>query len=94
MRLSALFALLTALCACITLPEIDDSVTPEAEAADFPDLRPVDDILASVEAEESDALAEREALDARMQALEARAAGLRGDVLAESDRARLTGTRP
>lgn len=94
MRFSAFFALLTALCACTTLPEIDDNVTPEAEAADYPALQPVETIFARVQADESDEAAEHAALDARMQALEARAEMLRGDVLDADTRARLESTNP
>jgi hypothetical protein len=94
MRLPALFVLLSALCACTTLPEIDDSVTPEAEAADYPTLQPVETIFARVEAAERDEAAERAALDARVRALEDRAEALRGDVLDADTRARLAATTP
>lgn len=89
MHLPALFAVLIGLAGCVALPDIADSVTAEAEAADYPVLRPRDEIIATVEATQSEEAAERAVLDARVRRLEARAAALQGSVIAEDEKDRL-----
>lgn len=89
MYLPALLAVSIGLTGCVALPEIEDGVTAEAEAAEYPTLRPRDEIIATVEANQSDEAAERAALDARVRRLEARAAALQGEVIAADEKDRL-----
>lgn len=96
MQTLALFLVisLAALSGCVTLPDLEDGVTAQAEAADFPLLRPQDDILAGADAAESDEASERAELAARVAALQSRAANLQTDVLGEAEKDRLTQGRP
>ena len=70
-----------ALAACTQFPELDRTIGPEAEAADYPALIPLEPVLARVEgAPERNAETEAE-VQARAEALRARAEALRGGVV-------------
>lgn len=75
--------------ACTQFPELDETVTPELEAADFPALVPLDPILANARSAQSQTLRTEAALEARVANLRARAARLRGSVLSGPERQRL-----
>lgn len=75
--------------ACTQFPELDETVTPELEAADFPALVPLDPILANARSARGQTLRTEAALEARVVNLRARAARLRGSVLSGPERQRL-----
>lgn len=86
----SLYALtLCLISACTQFPELDETVTPELEAADFPALVPLDPILANARSAQSQTLRTEAALEARVANLRARAARLRGSVLSGPERQRL-----
>lgn len=85
--LPALMAL--ALTACTQFPELDSTITPALEAADYPALVPVDPLLAQATAGRADPQQTEAALLARVARLRARAARLRGSVLSGRERQRL-----
>lgn len=81
--------LLLVLAACTQFPQLDETVDPATEAADFPELVPLEPILAEV-AVQPDRAAETEAtLAARAAALRARAARLRSGVVDADTQARM-----
>lgn len=80
--------------ACTQFPELDASLSPKAKASDFPDLVPLEPLLAARTAPSAPRGPEIAAdVSSRVSALQSRAARLRGSVLSQSDRARL-GQRP
>lgn len=90
----AILATIAGLCACSSFPDLDDQVSPDVQNASFPALLPVEDLRARVatgpiEPREQPIIAQAEQIDNRANALRARAAGLRGDVIDEADRERL-----
>jgi len=94
MVLAPLLRLLPALAlmGCAQFPELEGRVRPGAAAAPYPELVPLDPILAAVPppAEQADrSAAAGEALSGRLARLEARAARLRGAVLSPEERRRL-----
>ena len=80
---------LAALAGCAQFPEADATITPEAEAADFPELVPLEPLLAEIDTQQLDAPATEAALLARVAGLKARAARLSGAGLDPEDRKRL-----
>lgn len=96
MQTLALFLVisLAALGGCVTLPDLEDGVTAQAKEADYPLLRPQDELLADADAAESDQVSERADLAARVAALQNRAANLRSDVLEQAEKDRLTPGQP
>ena len=81
--------LAAALSSCTQFPELDVSVPPSAEAARYPDLQPLDPLLAR-EGQLAQDNAQTEAdLEARVAALQARAARLRRQVIDPATRARM-----
>ena len=64
------------LAACATVPELDARVTPAARTAPYPQLQPLDPLLAEGAAAQTDT-ATADALLARAAALQARANRLR-----------------
>ena len=73
---AACLALCLTLCACIDIPEVDGTVLPEFEDAPYPDLVPLDPLLAraiplGVDTEETTLT-----LEARVAMLRARARAL------------------
>ncbi|MDW4496511.1 hypothetical protein R5H30_00845 [Sulfitobacter sp. D35] len=89
-RAAPLFALglLAALAAC-DAPDIDPVITPASAAADYPDLVPIEPLIAEIEAEQIDAPATQGALESRVAGLQSRADALRGAGIDEAERARL-----
>ena len=73
------------LVACTQFPELDATVPPSAEAADYPDLIPLD--LAAPPPVPPDA--EAPGLEARVDRLRARADRLRRDVVEEEERGQM-----
>lgn len=83
-----------ALSACSTFPDLDAELSTSARAADYPALLPAETLRAQVatgpiEPREQPIVAQAERIDNRADALRARAASLRGDVIEEDDRDRL-----
>jgi hypothetical protein len=70
---------------CTQFPELDRTLTPTLAAQDYPDLVP----LASAQSTTVEPAQTNAALDARISALKARAARLRGNVLSGAERQRL-----
>lgn len=80
--------------ACTTFPELDAQISPDVQSADYPTLLPAEDLRAQVstgplEPREQPLIAQAERIDTRADALRARAASLRGEVIEEEDRDRL-----
>lgn len=75
--------------ACAQFPQVDASVSPEAEAADYPALLPLEDIATAQSADKARAEAAQQTVEARAARLRARAARLRGPVVDRSTRARM-----
>ena len=80
------YALLFLLAGCSTFPQLDDRISPAAEAAPYPDLVALAPILAA-----ADGAAGRSppVLAGRLAALRARATALRGPVVDPATRARM-----
>ncbi len=89
MRLALSALALCALTACTQFPELDQTVSPDLENADFPALIPLDPILAGTRTATRDNTQTQAALEARVANLRARAARIRGSVLTGRERQRL-----
>jgi hypothetical protein len=83
------FVALGTLGACTQFPELDRTVTPDLEAAEYPALVPVEPLLAKATTGRVDPIQTEAALQGRLSRLRARAAGLRGSVLSGRERQRL-----
>lgn len=86
--------LLTCLCAACTtnLPDIDDTISQEAQNAPYPELSRLPVLLAQSEAGSS-VVDETAALEARIARLKARAAALKGrDIYAGAEALRRSGS--
>ena len=70
----ALFLGVSLLAGCTQFPALDRTITPELEAAPYPDLVPIDPLLAKATAGRIDPLRTEAALTGRAANLEARAA--------------------
>lgn len=81
--------LIAALAACAQFPELDRTITPELQAADFPALVPIGPLIAGAQTDGVDAGQANAQIDARVAALRARAARMRGSVLTGRERQRL-----
>jgi len=81
---------LTALAGCTQFPALDRTITPALEAADYPTLEPLEPLLARTTARRADSGLVQAQLNARVVALQARAARLRGSVLSGRERQRLS----
>ena len=88
LRRPAGFMLIAALAGCAQFPELDAATSATARDAPYPDLIPVEDIMAQVP---QDRITPDTAsgLSARVAALRARAARLRGSVIDSPTRARM-----
>lgn len=78
-----------ALTACTQFPALDRTITPELANAEFPELVPLDPLLARATAGRIDPVQTQAVLIARVSRLRARAARLRGSVLTGRERQRL-----
>ncbi|MEL6434495.1 MAG: hypothetical protein AAFQ28_11910 [Pseudomonadota bacterium] len=93
-RAFTMICMAAALGACSTFPQIDNQISPEVQSAGYPTLLPVQDLRAQVatgpiEPRDAPIVVQAEQIDTRANALRARAASLRGDVIDEDDRERL-----
>ncbi|KIC46149.1 hypothetical protein RA29_20190 [Tateyamaria sp. ANG-S1] len=68
--------LLFALAACTQFPELDDAVSPDVAGSDFPALLPLEPLLAGTAPIVGDPIQTSESLEARIEALRARARAL------------------
>ncbi len=82
---------LMALSACDPAPVLDGRITAAAAAAHYPVLEPLPPLLARAAAPDRTAPGTGPALDSTSAGLRARAAALRGPVIAPAVRARLQG---
>lgn len=89
MRLTLSALALCALTACTQFPQLDETVTPDLENADFPALVPLEPILANTRTAQRDNTQTQAVLEARVASLRARAARIRGSVLTGRERQRL-----
>lgn len=80
---------LLVLSACTQFPELDRTITPALENADYPALVPLEPLLAAAKAGRIDPVQTEATLNARIARLRARAARLRGAVLTGRERQRL-----
>lgn len=78
-----------ALTGCTQFPELDAVVSASAKSAAYPRLQPLDGVLAQANASTTDATAVRGSLAARVAALRARAARMRGPIIEPAIRARM-----
>jgi hypothetical protein len=86
---TALVALLVLTGACTQFPALDSTITPALDAAPFPALVPLAPVLASAQPAGLAPEMTATVLDARIAALQTRAARLRGAVLSGTERQRL-----
>lgn len=84
--LPLIVALLTG---CAQFPQLDATITPEQEVADYPALVPIQPLLAQAQTTQRTAPAVQANLEGRVARLRARAARLRGSVLSGRERTRL-----
>tara|TARA_R110002049_G_scaffold26353_4_gene91788 strand:+ start:199 stop:495 length:297 start_codon:yes stop_codon:yes gene_type:complete len=84
-----MLASLTMLGACAQFPALDRTVTPQLEAAAYPDLVPLAPVLAAAEAGGVEPEQATANIDRRVAALRSRAARLRGSILSGPERQRL-----
>lgn len=84
-----MLASLTMLGACAQFPALDRTVTPQLEAAAYPDLVPLAPVLAAAEAGGVEPEQATANIDRRVAALKSRAARLRGSILSGPERQRL-----
>lgn len=81
-------SIILCLAGCSQFPELDDTISPAARAAAYPDLVPAEDLRAELaNAQITDDTTS--SLEARVAALQARAARLRGTVIDQASRNRL-----
>jgi hypothetical protein len=80
---------LLALTGCTQFPALDRTITPAMEAADYPELVPLDPLLAGIRDSAVDPVEMETALSGRLARLRAKAARLRGPILSAGERARL-----
>ena len=88
MRLTALL-LITFLTACTQFPELDDAVSSRAQDASYPELVPVNGLLARAEPQNATPDQTVASLNARVAALRARASRLRRTVVDPNTRNRM-----
>ena len=89
---SVLFCLI--LGACAQFPELDGTVTPDLQDADFPALVPLEPLLATSDRAAADPAETTQKLESRVAALRARAAALqRREIVDENAEQRLKAAR-
>ncbi|MEL6419257.1 MAG: hypothetical protein AAFV87_04650 [Pseudomonadota bacterium] len=89
MRLSPCLVILAAISACTQFPELDDAVSEQAQAAPYPALVDLGPLVTEVRAGRTDPAEVETSVDARVAALRARAARLRGEVVDAETRRRM-----
>lgn len=77
------------LTACARFPELDATVDPSAEGADFPPLIPIEGLLETPTSSDADGPDPSADVAARVANLRARAARLRGQIVDPATRARM-----
>lgn len=77
------------LAACTQFPELDATVAPELENAAYPELLPLEPILAHASTDSIDPVQAQSDLQGRLAGLRARADRLRGGVLTGAEKQRL-----
>ncbi|KEJ89269.1 hypothetical protein [Sulfitobacter donghicola] len=85
----ALWASVALLGACTQFPALDHTISPELANADYPELVPLQPVLAAAQNSRVEPVQAGAAIDGRVAALKARAARLRGSVLTGAERQRL-----
>lgn len=78
-----------ALIGCTQFPELDGTVRPELENAPYPELVPLEPILASAQSIQVDPVQTESSLTARLAGLRARADVMRGAVISDAEKKRL-----
>ena len=73
---AAVCAVCAALTACATLPDLEETVPPDIETADYPDLIPVRQLLRTMPLDPDTDEETAQRLEARAAGLQARAVGL------------------
>lgn len=81
-RLILCLAAVAVVTGCAQFPDLDGTISPEMEKADYPDLVPIDRLRAMSTPDTEAGTREAEALEARAAALRARANRLRRAELA------------
>ena len=98
LRSGLIIAAIAGLSACSTPPDLDVPVSSAAQGVDYPALLPAESLRAKVSTaplegstlpRQEPIVAQAERIDNRADALRARAASLRGEVIDEDDRDRL-----
>ncbi|MEL6295271.1 MAG: hypothetical protein AAFR10_13510 [Pseudomonadota bacterium] len=89
MRLSPCLVILAAISACTQFPELDDAVSEQAQAAPYPALVDLGPLVTEARASRTDPAEVETSVDARVAALRARAARLRGEVVDAETRRRM-----
>ncbi|ETX13042.1 hypothetical protein OCH239_13590 [Roseivivax halodurans JCM 10272] len=87
MRLPALVGIGLALAACTTFPEIDAAETPGIDNAPYPDLVPIETLLAAEPPRATPEL--RAGVESRASALRGRASALQGPIVEPETRSRM-----
>lgn len=82
-------ALALSLAGCTQFPELEGTVAPEVQKASYPDLVPLEPILANLEPGGTDPAATSAGIEGRLGALRARANAMRGAVLSGGEKKRL-----
>ena len=77
------------LAACTQFPELEHTQTAALDAAAYPDLVPVEPILAQVDAPHTDPVQTQAGMEARLSRLRARADRLRAQGMSPEERRRL-----
>ncbi len=85
----ALLASLIFSSACTQFPQLDHTITPDLAHSDYPSLLPIGPLLAAAKTPSTEPVQAAAIIDARVNALRARAARLRGSVLSGAERQRL-----
>lgn len=83
-------AALSTIAGCTDVPKLEQSVSARAQAAPYPVLISLEDIIASATDDEASKTA-ADNLATRSSFLRAKAAQLNGDVITPNDQSRLTG---
>lgn len=80
--------------ACTQVPELNERVPPDVKTADYPDLVPLDEALGPPDNPEDEAKKLEDSLQARREALAARAQKLKAPIVDEAARSRLNDEIP
>lgn len=83
------FLTLTIVAGCTEIPELDATLSPHLERADYPALIPLDDSLFEHPEPRDEALELQRGLDARSRRLQDRARRLQGPVVDDATRDRM-----